>query len=443
MIKTIGQAAIFGYFGLFYFLPTVLMAFYGPHVNFVNNGNAFLCAIISFMVFIFAFSFIYRTRIRIPTKWASPIPNFYENTWFILGVALVTFPIALNFRASYGSGFRYSGEELSASGFVPQYIVFYKALYYAYVFYWFLRILSGAKLSLSSRVGLVLHSVNWCLCANGAADVMWVGVAASIGIGTIRARRLFVVSMAERQATRGVLRKIFILFIFVFCILGVIFFGYVNKVGMDGAISLFTLSNANMIGYYLYYRLSVFVSSMEHLLSYGLDFDLYSRALNVLWDMVSYRFGVVLGVDVGRPEVTGLNHLNYYEIFSDPMRDRAGASPGVIGSFLYLPMLPFNLLFAAVYVGAVANSYTRSAPLGVGERPTIFAILFVTIASYSLFHNPIEAFIKIGPDVAKTFLILVALEKAYRKAKMEPMIAGTASMVASGGAQYQIRSLSR
>src|SRR3546814_19463349 len=96
-----------------------------------------------------------------------------------------------------------------------------------------------------------------------------------------------------------------------------------------------------------------------------------------------YRAEWVLGLSPIKPEVGGINQMNYYDLFKYPTNDRSGSSAGPVGTFLYFPFFPVNLMVCAAYIAAVVNSYSRSAPMLSGSRPTFISIFFMFIISRS------------------------------------------------------------
>lgn len=422
IVRKVGGAAIIAYFGLFYFLPVALMWPFGPHVNLKYDAEALLVATIVVFVFFLAFLFA-KTGIRLPMAWARRLPNVFRYKLLLLLIVSVSLPVSVRFYNEFGAGFRYSGIGVASGGFVPQYMSLYKGFFFAYTLYWFVSILRGCAIDRSSRALLFVGAVVWGFSANGSADVIWLTVAVLVAVFGLKGRPYFVSNSAGRRTTmRDAVRGMLLVTLMLLSAFGVVLFGLANKSGLSDALNSFNTENLFFIGYYLYYRISMFVVAIETTISYGIDWQFYGRSIDVLSEMIGYRLRSLAGLDVVKPDLGGINQLNYFEVYRAPANTRSGASPGVIASFLYLPILPLNLVASAIYVAAIMNTYDRAAPLKSTERPTVFTMFFMIFASFALLHSPLEAFLKIGPELFATVLMLYALEKA-RHTEVRPEFA--------------------
>lgn len=411
-IRSLGTASILAYFGLFYLLPLVLMEPLGPHTALRYEGDALLTGSVVLSVLALAFLFA-RSGIRLPTAWARRLPNIFEYEYLMLALVLLSLPVSWRFHSQFGVGFRYSGVGLANAGFVAQYMFLFKSFFFAFILYSFVCFLRGRRFSRMTRLVMLLSSVVWGLSANGSADIIWLAVALCMAVFGNSARHFFVSS--KRQGTgalRQMLRDSSLIVVLLGVAFGIVLFGFANKSDVESALARFTADNLSSVVYYLYYRVSMFVASIESTLSYGFDWQFYARSIDVLGDMIGYRVRTIMGLEVIRPDLAGLNQLNYFEIYRYPSNMRSGASPGVIGSFLYLPFLPLNLILCSFYIAAVKNTYDRAASLGKSERLTVFTMFFMIFASFTLLHSPFESFLKVGPELLTALMILYALEKA-------------------------------
>lgn len=421
-MNNLGALAVLFYFCVFYFPGLLLLALIGPHPYFKYEGNVLLiyCVIVSTLFLAFLFT---KSAMRLPTGWARRLPNIYENKVFTLALGVVMLPISVKFFLEFGMSFRYTGGGLASAGLIPQIVFLYKGVFFSYIIYGFLIIANGLPLGRQKRFLILLLSFNWALCATGSMEIIWLGVGLCLAVFGQKAAVVFFVDRNNQQG--GLARSFCLQFIALFLGISlgccVIFFGFANKIGMDSALELFSGAGVVQILNYMYYRLSWLIPPIEILSAKELfDFRAYEAALGVLADSLSYRLGTVLGYDVAKSEYGGLNQLNYYSIYVNPANDRSGASPGPIGTFLYIPFFPFNVLAASTVLAALANSITRAAPLPSGRVPTIFAGLFLAIVASLILHNPIEAFVQIGPNLVLTFMFLYCLEKVRIRATARP-----------------------
>ena len=411
-IRKVGATSILAYFSLFYFLPLILMVPLGPHPVFNYSGDVLISGTIVLLVLTLSFLFA-RTGVRLPTSWAARLPNIFEYKAVLFVFVLISLPISIRFYSEFGAGFRYSGIGLSNAGFVAQYMFLYKSFYYPFTLYCFFCFLGGHGLSRSTRSILFVGSIVWAFSANGSVDIIWLVVALSLAIFGDAARHYFVTGARSKESFFRLFGRNVVLVLLLFgTAFGIVFFGFANKSGVEAAIARFNVDNILGVGYYLYYRFSVFLAPIERTLSYGIDWEFYARSIDVLGEMISYRIKAIVGIDVLKPELGGINQLNYFEIYNYPTNMRSGSSPGVIASFLYLPIVPVNLVLSSLYIAAVMNSYDRAAPLKHYERPTVFTMFFMIFASFTLLHSPLEAFLKVGPELLTAVMVLYAFAKA-------------------------------
>lgn len=416
-MKSISWGTTLPYFFIFYALPIMIMMIIGPHVNFTNPGRAWLLMVTLCSVLLLARFFSkLRIRLSLPLNLFVNLPNIYRSNTFLFATFVAVLPTAVLFATSYGIDFRYSRNSLSESGLVAIAAVIYRPFFSSLILYYFLMIISSVDVTKTQRALILAHVSNWFLFANGAVDVVWAAVALMIGVLGNSARSLFVTN--KQMTLLSLVMGAIVGLVSVFVISGVVFLGYANKLGFDESIIIFREEFFERVLYYLYYRLSVFPSSLDLVLGHVLDFGLYVSALDTLFDNILYRLSVILQIPVARPEIESLNRLNYMLLFQmADSNSNTGASPGPLASFAYYPMLPFNLIFCAAYIAIILNTYSRLIELRSRERLSIFAMLFFTILNFAFLHNPITAFTQIGPELFRTALYILAMSLAFKQFK--------------------------
>jgi hypothetical protein len=412
-----GWLVILPYFFIFYIVPLLLMCFMGPHRNFLNEGNVFLLFIVIIWTLFFTY-FLSKLKISLPIKFLSKLPNIFENRTIIFILAIVFLPLAIKFHLDFGAGFRYSGEEISKSGVLPQLITIYKSFFVGYVMYSFFLSLKGRYFSPAYRLNLFLHTVNWVLCANGSVDIFWIATAIIICYKGKSSTDIFTISKAD-----GTIFKSLTLYLLSFvAVFGVIFFGYANKVGFEDAYIIFVNEFFERVVYYLYYRLSVFLSSLDLILSKGIDINFYMAVITTEVEVFMYRLGVIFHFSYPRPDIEGINRLNYLLLWKSPILDRAGATPGPLATFAYLPVFPLNFIIGALYLSVIKNTFSRIVFISAERRASLFSLLLFAIICFAFFHNPLSSFIKIGPELFKTLMFIYvfgATLKTIREERIE------------------------
>jgi len=387
----------------------------GPHANFKNPGNAWLLFFTVTAVLLLA-QFLTKFRFSLPLRLLDRLPNIYQSKAFLFVTFVAALPVAMLFSTAHGIGFRYSSVPLSESGPLAIIATIYRPYFCSLVIYYFLLIISGVEVSKMQRVLALGHLVNWFLFANGSVDLLWGVVILVIGCFGNQARRFFVSN--NRLNLGNLSKRIVVALLCCLIAYGIVFFGFANKIGFDEAVLLFNSEFAGKILYYLYYRLAVFPSSLDLVLERGLDFDLYQMVFENELRNIGYRISIILQMPMARPDIEGLNRLNYLLLYTDPAAVSAGASPGPLASFAYFPALPLNLMLCSVYISIILNTYSRLIKVKIGERITVFTILFFIIINFAFLHNPISTFARVGPELFRTGVYLLAMSLAFRQARL-------------------------
>jgi len=411
-MKGLGWSVIAPYFTVFYLVPLIMMVFLGPHDNFINPGDTLTIFVVLMWVAICAFIFS-RINISLPVNIASNLPLILENNAFTLILGFAILPLAVKFNMDFGISFRYSGEELSQSGALPQIITLYKSFFVGFVTYAFIISLGRRRLSPLFRLSLALHMLNWVLCANGAVDVIWIFIAVLIAFKGEGANKYLIVNTEDSN----ILKTIMVVFLTAVAVFGVVFFGYANKAGFDAAYDIFMNEFTGRVIYYLYYRLVVFTSSLDLILQQGLDLKTNLLALELEYEVFVFRLGKIMGFYYPRPDIEGINRLNYLSLYLSPVQDRAGATPGPVASFGYIPFMPLNFIFCGFYIALIRNTYRKVILLPKNSTPTLLALLVFALIGFTFFHNPISAFTKIGPELFKTLFFIYVFGMIIKKSR--------------------------
>lgn len=415
--KRLSWIVILPYFFIFYVIPLILMSILGPHRNFLNEGNIFIL----FMVITWTAFFVYvfsKLQVRLPIKTFSYLPNIFEKNLFTILFALCVLPAAIKFNLDFGAGFRYSGEELSSSGALPQIITLYKSFFAGFVVYSFFKSMRGSNFSLKFRLSLFLHTFNWILCANGAVDIFWIITALLIVFKGSNSLNIFTSTVVNSS----LLKRFVLIIVSATAVSGVIFFGFANKVGFDAAYEIFANEFFSRVIYYLYYRLSVFLSSLDLILAKGINIDFYLQAASIEIELFLYRLGVIFQFNFPRPSIEGINRLNYLLLYKDPSLDRAGATPGPLATFAYLPIFPLNFIIGALYISIIRNTFLSITLITIDRTVTIFSLLMFAIICFAFFHNPLSSFIKIGPELFKTLFLIYVFGAIFKSMKRNGVV---------------------
>lgn len=115
----------------------------------------------------------------------------------------------------------------------------------------------------------------------------------------------------------------------------------------------------------------------------SLQFEAIEQTLQLFQD----RFSKILGSPVNG-EIIGIDRLNYetnYLIIDLP---RAGSSPGLIASFLYIPFFPINIILLIMYL-FILSLFLNSILV---NRLNIAGIVLFTYLLRNFFESPLQLF---------------------------------------------------
>jgi hypothetical protein len=267
----------------------------------------------------------------------------------------------------------------------------------------------------------VLLSLTLVISANGTASMMLALFAMSYSLFPVRFKRLAFVPYGCRPMRR--IRTL----ITAATILVVIFpfswvCGETIKATSRGDVSLIDAaanvvdgvrSDDRFVENYLYY----FVSSIS---SYYYSFLFAADAAReeLVYEGISpivlpiqtflFRLDYMLGRpnEIERPMVGSLSRWNYVVMTTEQPNPRAGTSPGVLASFIYVFGVPFSLLFCALYLRWLSNATNqlvrRHGPAVFSEFGVLLFLLFV----YDVFQSPFDIFIGFDNSVLYRLLLL-------------------------------------
>ena len=186
----------------------------------------------------------------------------------------------------------------------------------------------------------------------------------------------------------------------------VVFVGYANKFGAKETIDLFT--NRDFFYTLIIPTLIRFANSYSSFIcianEYLWDLPMEIEAISIPFDVLKYRLSVILGFSGDKPEifnVSRLNYLNTYKYF----HVKAGASPGLLGSTLYIPFFPFNLLILSFYLLYIIRIINKV----FDRKMSITGILIIFIFVIPLFESPIDYLIFIDPSVISLVLFILTM----------------------------------
>ena len=166
---------------------------------------------------------------------------------------------------------------------------------------------------------------------------------------------------------------------------------------------------------YFYYLISATSSYYYSLLftsEESRDVLSHERASPILYPLTTffYRGDALLGglFKIPRPEISSLSRLNHVLLTREDVgiSPRTGTSPGLIGSFNYAFIFPFNILFCALYISWIARAIDILVGRHTSQTLSIFGSLLLFVFLLFIFQSPIDFIVIFDTTVISIFILL-------------------------------------
>jgi hypothetical protein len=305
---------------------------------------------------------------------------------FYDALILSFFLLSLYFFVNYSSDFRHRNRLSDASPLVSVLWLlrpFVSVVLISYI----IHVCNGGVISYRSRVGLFLILLGLVFSLTSSLQI--------VAILITTALLIYPASFKYSLRDLGLLKLFLIsLFVPVLCV-AVVSFGLAGKLGYD---KVFSLNVLNV----LYDSLSTivprisssFMSAMTgiHDLIYA-DVSGYDFFNSAYWTFEN-RANIIIGNNFNSEDINTLNRYNQLHVFeSNPAR--AGASPGLIASILYVPFFPVGVIYITVYLSLffvlMSGSLLKTAKVGV------FSGLSIPLLSVYFMESPLNLFYILDP----------------------------------------------
>lgn len=329
-------------------------------------------------------------------------PYRYKLINYILILIFLYF--SFRFYTEYGLQFVHTGDSLADSAGFVKYFYALKVYFNLFLFYELINLIVSKEKFKSQILLYLLLLLCSFLGLSGSMDVVYLFFVLMLIV--LPKYKIIGFLLKHTNKKKSLLKKIIVLLCCFIIGVIVVFVGYANKYGAEGALFFFTDKD-------FYYILVIptlirFANSYSSFIctanQYMWDLSMEINAISIPFEVLKYRFSVVFGVDGNKPEifnVSRLNYLNTYKYF----HIKAGASPGLLGSALYIPFFPINLLYLSFYllwiVRILNNVFDRNM--------SIVGILIVFIFTIPLFESPIDYLIFIDPSVISLMLFILIM----------------------------------
>lgn len=312
----------------------------------------------------------------------------------VLFLSFCFFLLALNFNLKFGLSFRHT-QRVSDAGIQVMALYVLKPLVLYFIMRYSFVVARSERLSLAENLSVFLVFVGLILSITGSLQVLPIGLCFLL---------LFYPRVFEKDLNLVFIFKYFIPALFL--AFATVFMGFANKVGISEAVALL-LDNQSSIFNILIARTSSSFASGVILSVLSIEGYGSLQGLLGIIQTLAYRLDILLPFDLSfdGEYLRSINRINYETIMVDPSVDRAGASPGLIGSFLYLPLYPLPLAFLFIYLRFICWCLNADDSGRVGKKPlVVFCALIVVLP---VLESPLSILNIVDPVSVSFFAIFI------------------------------------
>ena len=349
-------------------------------------------------------------RVAVPLRslWVWIARMFESRLNTLLAFALIG--LAISFSINEGISFRHRGDLLSQAGPSVGLLIFSKPYVVGWAIYQMLLTMRAVHpRPVEARIQAALFVTALIVSLTGSLDalpILWMLLFVLWGPQRLRA---FMIDFGQRRATFKQTLKLAIAAPFLAALVVVIIaIGLVNKVGLEGTRDLIERIGLGTIAEQIMVRLSSSyastISFAEHRLT---DLGYYEKIAKIPTENIPYRLSLLAGNPLPRPDITQVTRLNYLSYENDTHLERAGASPGLVGSAFYAAPFPLGFLLLALYVVAIIRIVNLPFDAQLG-KPRLAAALFATSSVYQLFETPVDYLVFVDPAILHLGLVIAA-----------------------------------
>ncbi len=401
-------SVLFTYIFIFYLTPLFLYFGFGGHANFIPFVIGYEYFIF-FLLFFGTWFFSYLVFVGLIKVSVNRVINIFKFEYLWLCISFVSMVVGFYFKLNYGLDFRQSGDKLSDSGIIPKLVFLLKPVaisYFVYHMFCYHAIKQTGVVFLSKV--LFLFFMIFTLIASFEMLIISLVVFQIVSVKGFY--RVFY-SRVDIGFFNRYLKLVLLVMFGLLILSGVVFVGIANKTGMDDVGEYFSSNDVvSKLLYYLYYRLSIFNSSLAIYVSkFNFDFDLYFKSISIVAESFLYRVSILVGAAIERPELTNMNRLNYETIFVNLKDKEIGASPGVFASFSMLMPAYAAAILSGLYFSFISKVLNGFVVPGNQHRFSMIAVFLMIYYMFPFLHNPVNSFMSLGPEVFKAVLYLYVL----------------------------------
>jgi hypothetical protein len=433
---TIGSKIFFIYLLLMYAAQTLaaflFTSYYNQDYYGYSNGLVWKTALMLAIGVALYFGQLFFSRRRMkqnrPERDRSLASMLTRRARIVLAIVFVA--LSLPFGYEYGFSFFHSGLYLSD---LPTWVMLLQAmkpLARLDLAYCIIKILRGEKLSNVDLFVTLSYTIGGIISLSGAIDVIFLvlGFLLLYSRGQLVMGSLGVGLSNRRGGTR------WLVYVLVAASLpAVAVIGFANKIGFERTYALISDPNLLIESFVVPLGLRVSSSHASFIANAELVGSLPKQTESLSFPIanMTWRACVLLTDEgcVNRADITHIARLNYTRTFLDQSPLKAGATPGLLASALYIPFLPFSILLLSYYCSLFTGGFDRV--LG-RSRVSFVGVMALVLFTYPVFENPVDLLVMFDPAVIYNIGLLFVLKSFTSATPFSAQVAGERSLQANG-----------
>jgi hypothetical protein len=357
-----------------------------------------------------------------------------------LPLAFTFLALAVPFGIQYGFSFWHSGLYISDLPFWVVALQGMKSIARLDLAYCTIKVLRGEKLSNVDIIATAFYTLGGIVALAGAVDIVFLALGALL---LYRRGELVIGAFAALGGASKRTVRVIVYPLLIVSLPAAAFIGFANKIGVERTFDIVQDKSIFLDGFAIPLALRIssshgsFVANAELPLSLNEQVESISYPLhNLTWR------ACILFVQSGcsaRNDITHIARLNYVRTFWDQSPLKAGATPGLLASALYIPFLPLSLALLAFYCSLFTGAIDRA----LGNRRLSFAgILILVLFAYPAFENPVDLLVIFDPAFAYTVGLYFIL-RSFRASPVGSGVDAGQKMRQAGGTSSAVPSNGR
>jgi hypothetical protein len=392
---------ILGYAAIYYAIPLLLTVLFGPYIDqFLRYPPNYLYGAIMISAVIGLLCFYVMKLDRTDGKFSIPAPSFMFQPWFVAPIGFIYLIVSYYFSENLGIEYRQTGTRIGATE--GGMLVIFLYIIQTYLTVYIILTLSFTNSYIKANRPLILFSCMTYLFGT------FLSLAASSGVimlamGLIQTIRIMGYNGFLRPGETGT--KLFTILVIPAAFLGAVFVGIGNKLGTDQSALLF-LNNFRIVIEIIQYRISYHLYSASFHTTFNFtNLELGWLSVENVIENISHRLDVVLGNPTFSNDIASVKRLNYEEI-SYFIKDRTGASPGIVGGLFFYP---FGVFIIPLTTYIYARTF-RSIAYLAGTKPIgLIELFFLVSIAAGILDSSLDALNPLDPSFIRWLFLFLGV----------------------------------